>query len=119
MFSTLRSASWLLSLATLASCDYTSKQIGTWDRPRAALIRDYVYLEGGKIQTGAWKDGAWDVATVTITQGALFNLSLHEAFGVYEDSPPAVFQAIPEAAVNNYYLDGYMFASYDEFYAWG
>ncbi|KAK5560134.1 hypothetical protein LTR46_001884 [Exophiala xenobiotica] len=119
MFSTQRYTSWLLSLVALASCDYTSEQIGSWDRPRASLIRDYVYLEGGKIQTGGWKDGAWDVTTVTITQGALFNLSLHEAFGVYEDSAPAVFQSIPEAAVNNFYLDGYMFASYDEFYAWG
>jgi hypothetical protein len=119
MFSTQRYTPWLLSLVALASCDYTSKQIGSWDRPRASLIRDYVYLEGGKIQTGGWKDGAWGVTTVTITQGALFNLSLHEAFGVYEDSAPAVFQSIPEAAVNNYYLDGYMFASYDEFYAWG
>lgn len=118
----LRCVSWILSLAVLASCDYTAKQIAGWDRPRAALIRDYVYLEGGKIQTGAWNDntGQWvNPQTVSVTQGALFNLSLHEAFGVNEGDDPANFQSIPEAGVDNFYLDGFMFASYNEFYAWG
>ncbi|KAK6382138.1 hypothetical protein LTS17_004023 [Exophiala oligosperma] len=122
MFLMLRCVSWILSLAVLASCDYTAKQIAGWDRPRAALIRDYVYLEGGKIQTGAWNDntGQWvNPQTVSVTQGALFNLSLHEAFGVNEGDDPANFQSIPEAGVDNFYLDGFMFASYNEFYAWG
>ncbi|KIW15369.1 hypothetical protein PV08_05415 [Exophiala spinifera] len=122
MLLVLRYASWLLSLAVLASCDYTSKQIASWQRPRASLIRDYVYLEGGKIQTGSWDNQLqmWNTDdVVTTTQGALFNLSLHKPFGANEGDDPAVFQSIPEVAVNNFYVDGFMFASYDEFYAWG
>ena len=109
----------LLYAASGVICDLTSEQIGTWDRPRAAVIRDYVYLEGGKMQTGSWEDGSWNVSTVTITNGALFNLSLHRGFGLLDDSPPALFEPILEAAVDNFYLDGFMFADYDEFYAWG
>jgi hypothetical protein len=128
MSSTLRYTSLLglLSLATMASSgfvtNYTSRQIAAWDRPRAAQIRDYVYLEGGDLQTGQFKNGAWDPSTLDLvnpTEGLLFNLSLHRAFGVDEGSPPAVFQAIPEPSITNYYFDGYMFADYNEFYAWG
>lgn len=119
MFSLSQYLTLLLCAASAVIGDLTSEQIGTWDRPRAALIRDYVYLEGGKMQTGAWENGSWVVKTVSITNGALFNLSLHRAFDLTEDGPSATFESILEPAVNNFYLDGYMFADYDEFYAWG
>jgi hypothetical protein len=109
----------LLPLISLVSCDFTSRQIGSWDRPRAALIRDHFYLEGGWMQTGSYKDGAWQVNTVKSSEGLLFKLSMNESFGISWDSPPAIFESINEGPVDNYYMDGFMFADYDEFYAYG
>ncbi|OAP54494.1 hypothetical protein AYL99_10942 [Fonsecaea erecta] len=43
---------------------------------------------------------------------------MHDAFDTTKANP-AIFQSINEGPISNYYLDGYMFADYDEFYAYG
>ncbi|EXJ71228.1 uncharacterized protein A1O5_05034 [Cladophialophora psammophila CBS 110553] len=43
---------------------------------------------------------------------------MHEPFDTTKANP-AIFQSINEGPISNYYLDGYMFADYDEFYAYG
>ncbi|KIW36637.1 uncharacterized protein PV06_11149 [Exophiala oligosperma] len=118
----MKSTVWVYILVKKVICNFGSHEIAYWDRPRAALIRDNIYLEGGWMQTGTWKDGAWDLeslATVSPSYGMLFKLSLHNSFGTRAEDPPAWFEQIPEGGVKNYYLDGYMFADDDEFYAWG
>ncbi|KIX01879.1 uncharacterized protein Z518_09606 [Rhinocladiella mackenziei CBS 650.93] len=90
----------------------TARDFVSWDRPRAALIRDHVYLEGGRIH-----HNLTDI--VTSSDGFLFKLNLHRSFGISGDSPPAVFESIDEGPITNYYVDGFMFADYDEFYAYG
>ncbi len=113
---------WLLLLPRLVIGDLTSNEIAYWDRPRAALIRDNVYIEGGWMKTGTWKDGAWDIDSLTTansSNGMLFKLDMHSPFCISTDESPAMFESIPEDGVQNYYMDGYMFANYDEFYAWG
>lgn len=117
----MHSGIWLLLLPRLVIGDFTSNEIASWDRPRAALIRDNVYIEGGWMKTGTWKDGAWDIDSLTTansSNGMLFKLDMHSPFGISTGEPPAMFESIPEAGVQNY-IDGYMFADYDEFYAWG
>ena len=109
----------LLPLISLSSSDFTSREIGSWDRPRAALIRDNFYLEGGWLQTGFYQNGQWNVTTVKSDEGILFKLSMNKSFGISWDSPPAIFESINEGPVENPYLDGFMFADYDEFYAYG
>ena len=121
MSSTLQYGAWLLSLASLVASNFTAPEIASWDRPRAAVIRDNVYIEGGWMQTGNWTNGAWNprLTTVNPTDGMLFKLNLHRPFDISQHGTPALFETIPEYAVQNYYLDGHMFADYDEFYAWG
>jgi hypothetical protein len=122
MSSILRYGAWLLPLVCLVASNFTSNEIASWDRPRAAVIRDNVYIEGGWLQTGNWTNGAWDtksLTTVNPTDGMLFQLSLHQPFDIAWDGKPALFQTIPEYAVQNFYMDGFMFADYNEFYAWG
>ncbi|KAI1618696.1 hypothetical protein EDD36DRAFT_39575 [Exophiala viscosa] len=111
---------WLFALAVLVRCNYTSLQIGMWDRPRAAIIRYYVYLEGGQLQTGIWNEtsASWD-GIATIQKGALFSLNLNQSFNVNDDNSPALFVSMDETQVTDFYVDGAMFADYDEFYAWG
>lgn len=122
MISGAQHSPWLLAFAALVSGNYTSSQVGTWDRPRAAIIRDHVYLEGGKLQTGTWNEteGTWDnIQTMTVSNGVLFNLNLHQPFNVSDPKAPALFVSMDETQVNNYFVDGAMFADYNEFYAWG
>ena len=120
MSSILQYGAWVLALASLVAGNYTSHGISSWDRPRAAVIRDDVYVEGGWLQTGEWQDGAWgSVETVNPTVGMLFKLSLRQSFDMFADGTPARFESIVEGAIQNFYLDGYMFADYNEFYAWG
>ncbi|KIX95117.1 uncharacterized protein Z520_09033 [Fonsecaea multimorphosa CBS 102226] len=119
MFSILQCSAWVFTLFSLVLCDHNSSNIGLWDRPRAALIRDHVYLEGGYMQTGVWSNGAWkSLASATSSEGFLYKLSMHDAFDTTKANP-ALFQSINEGPISNYYLDGYMFADYDEFYAYG
>lgn len=59
-----KSTVWIYTLFNEAICNFTSHEIAYWDRPRAALIRDNIYLEGGWMQTGTWKDGAWDLESL-------------------------------------------------------
>ena len=109
----------LFPLISLVSCDLTSRQIASWDRPRAALIRDDFYLEGGLINNGSYKGGKWQWSAFKSSEGLLFKLSMNKSFGISWDSPPAVFESINEGPVDNFYMDGFMFADYDEFYAYG
>jgi hypothetical protein len=110
----------LLSLAGIVAANFTSPEIGFWDRPRAALIRDNVYVEGGWLQTGNWTNGEWkNLEAYNPTDGLLFKLSLNRTFDISRHDSPALFETIPEYSVQNFYLDGYMFADYDELYAWG
>ncbi|OAL30939.1 hypothetical protein AYO20_08524 [Fonsecaea nubica] len=119
MLSILHYGAWVLTLAGVVLCDHNSSNIGLWDRPRVALIRDNVYLEGGYMQTGVYTNGVWDsLESSTSSQGFLYKLSLHEPFDTTKANP-AIFQSINEGPLSNYYLDGYMFADYDEFYAYG
>ncbi|EXJ59283.1 hypothetical protein A1O7_06715 [Cladophialophora yegresii CBS 114405] len=117
MSSILQYGTWLLPFVSLVVANFTSNELASWNRPRAALIRDNVYLEGGWLQTGNWTSGAWDAKTLSPTDGLLFKLSMNRTFDITDN--PAFFETIPEDAVQNFYLDGYMFADYDEFYAWG
>ncbi|KAK4938510.1 hypothetical protein LTR10_021042 [Elasticomyces elasticus] len=120
MVPTTRHLLWLSAFAVLASCDYTSLQIGAWDRPRAAIIRDHVYLEGGNPSIGTWNGATWTIGpSITVSNGVLFNLSLHQPFNVSDKQAPALFTSMIETEVGNYYVDGAMFADYNEFYAWG
>ena len=119
MSSVLLAGGGLFAFFGLALCDQNSSNIAFWDRPRVAIIRDHVYLEGGYMQTGVWDKGAWsNTENVVSTQGFLYNLSLHEPFDTTKANP-AIFQSMNEGYINNYYLDGYMFADYDELYAYG
>ncbi|KIW31241.1 uncharacterized protein PV07_02905 [Cladophialophora immunda] len=119
MLSLLQCSAWVLTLFGFAFCDHNSANIGLWDRPRAALIRDNVYLEGGYMQTGIYVNGTWNsLESSTSSEGFLYKLSMHDAFDTTKANP-AVFQSINEGPISNYYLDGYMFADYDEFYAYG
>ncbi|KAJ9602122.1 hypothetical protein H2200_013482 [Cladophialophora chaetospira] len=116
---TLFACAWLLALVDLVSCDQNSSNIGFWDRPRAAIIRDHVYLEGGYMQTGVFESGVWSDLKIThSTDGFLYKLSLHESFDTTAANP-AIFQSIDEGPVTNFYFDGFMFADYDELYAYG
>ncbi|OCT52343.1 hypothetical protein CLCR_08082 [Cladophialophora carrionii] len=120
MSSILQHVAWLLPFVSLVVANFTSHEIASWNRPRAALIRDNVYIEGGWIQTGNWTNGEWDtktLETVNPTDGQLFKLSMNQSFDINDN--PALFETIPEFAVQNFYMDGYMFADYNEFYAWG
>lgn len=108
----------ILLLVPLVSCDYNSSEICAWDRPRAALIRDHVYLEGGWLQL-AVNGSCKKPATAQTTIGYLFNLSLHKPFDISLPDTPALFGSIDEGVLTDFYFDGYMFADYDEFYAWG
>ncbi|KAK5188130.1 hypothetical protein LTR92_011731, partial [Exophiala xenobiotica] len=118
----MHSSITLFLLPGLVISNVTSNEIAYWDRPRAALIRDNVYIEGGWMQTGTWKDGGWDIDSLTTansSNGMLFKLDMHSPFGISTGQSPAMFESIPEDGVQNYYIDGYMFADYNEFYAWG
>ena len=122
MSSLLLCGASLLSLVSVVAGNFTATEIAFWDRPRAAIIRDNVYIEGGWLQTGNFTNGSWDLkslATFNPSDGLLFSLSLNQSFDIATDGTPALFETIPEYAVQNFYLDGYMFADYDEFYAWG
>ena len=123
MSSILQYGAWLLPIVSLVAANFTAPEIAYWDRPRAAVIRDNVYIEGGLIKTGNWTDkGGWDKAsleTYNPTDGLLFTLSLNRSFDISSDSTPALFTTIPEYAIQNFYMDGFMFADYDELYAWG
>ena len=116
-----QSGAWLFAFISLVGCNYTAHQIAYWDRPRAALIRDNVYVEGGLLQTAVLKNGLWsgNPAIAETGDGLLFKLSMHKSFDIFADGTPAFFETIPEYSVTNFYLDGFMFADYDEFYAWG
>src|SRR5690348_10291554 len=114
MSSILQCGAWLLSLISLVAGNFTAHEIASWNRPRAALIRDNVYVEGGWMQTGNWSKEGWDVKslqTVNPTEGMLFQLSMNRTFDI--NDTPARFDSIPEYAVQNFYMDGYMFADYD------
>ncbi|KAJ9493569.1 hypothetical protein H2202_010964 [Exophiala xenobiotica] len=118
----MHSSITLFLLPGLVISNVTSNEIAYWDRPRAALIRDNVYIEGGWMQTGTWKDGGWDIDSLTTansSNGMLFKPDMHSPFGISTGQSPAMFESIPEDGVQNYYIDGYMFADYNEFYAWG
>lgn len=107
----------LLLVLPLAAGDYNSSQVCGWDRPRVAQVRDFIYIEGGWLQVA--QDGNCSHATDAESSiGWLFNLSLHEPFDTSHDSP-AQFQSISEGTQTNFYFDGYMFADYDELYAFG
>lgn len=108
----------LLLLVPLITCDYNSSDICGWNRPRAALVRDYIYVEGGALSIGE-NGSCAKRATPSSSIGWLFNLSLHEPFDISNQDNPASFESISEGAVTYFYLDGYMFADYDELYAWG
>ena len=119
MSSILLARAWLFALFGLALCDHNSSNIAFWDRPRVAVVRDHVYLEGGYMQTGVWEKGAWaDTQTAKSSHGFLYNLSLHVPFDMNKGSP-AIFQSMDEGYINNFYMDGFMFADYDELYAYG
>jgi hypothetical protein len=108
----------ILLLIPLVAGGYNSGEICAWDRPRAALIRDHVYLEGGWLQLG--ENGSCKThSTAKSSIGFLFNLSLHEAFDISSPDTPALFESINEGTLTNFHFDGYMFADYDELYAWG
>lgn len=122
MSSLLKSGACLVAFLSLAVANFTANEIAYWNRPRGSVIRDHVYIEGGWIQTGNWTNGEWDTKSLNTfnpNNGLLFELDLHRPFDNSRDGSPAFFQTIPEYAVTNFYLDGYMFADYNEFYAWG
>ena len=119
MLSILFGSAWLLASVDLVLGDRNSSNIGFWDRPRAALIRDNVYLEGGYMQTGVFENGAWsDLEVTSSADGFLYKLSMHRPFDTTRANP-AIFETVDEGPISNFYFDGYMFADYDELYAYG
>lgn len=79
-------------------------------------------MEGGEQQIGRWSDGVWNInqsAITTISNGVLFDLNLHQPFNISDKNAPALFVTLAETQISNYYVDGAMFADYNEFYAWG
>lgn len=118
MPTSLRLWQCFLLVLPLAAGDYNSSEICAWDRPRVAIVRDHIYLEGGWLQIP--RDGSCKhLETATSSNGWLFNLSLHDSFDISNDDAPALFRSIDEGALSNFYFDGYMFADYDELYAFG
>lgn len=109
----------ILLLVPLVACDdYKSSDVCAWDRPRAALIRDHVYLEGGLLRLA--DNGSCKKSTnAKPTNGYLWSLNLHVPFDISLQDTPALFESIDEGPLKNPYRDGYMFADYDELYAWG
>ena len=108
----------IISLIGVVVSDLTSLEIAQWDRPRGAVIRHDIWLEGGWIQIANWTggdDGKWDGRPTTFKESYLFKLSLNRSFDISDASSPARFQAMATNTVPTEWLDGFMFADYDEF----
>ena len=107
----------LLAFFILSRAELSSWKIAQWDRPRAALIRDNIYLDGGWIMIGNWTDGKW-ADTTDYRKDSILKLNLHEPFDI-KGATPAVFQTVEEGDPQVTWLDGWMFADWDEFYIYG
>lgn len=105
-----------------SACDMDSLGVKLWERPRAALIRHDIYLDGGYAVLGNWNGKSWaldDGETGPSANASVYRLSLNESFELDGDAKPARFMAIPENVKQTAWLDGAMFGDYDEFYVWG
>jgi hypothetical protein len=114
---------FLFLFLRFCSCDLNSLEIASWDRPRAALIRNDIFLEGGQITTGNWSgptgsDLAWPT-TDNVVDSNIYRLSLNESFSLDGTNNPAQFHEVVGGYSAIPWFDGYMFADYDEFYTWG
>lgn len=108
---------YLIAIIDLSRSDLTSREIASWDRPRAALIRNNIYLHGGIIQNGSFIDGDWAESS-SYLDTALFKLSLNDSFDISGDTP-ARFESIWKNNGGTLWLDGFMVADDDEFYTYG
>ncbi|ETN46419.1 uncharacterized protein HMPREF1541_00603 [Cyphellophora europaea CBS 101466] len=107
---------------SLSIYNLTSPEIAAWDKPRGALIRHDIFLEGGFLQKATtWSDSddAWDPAPRTVDDMSLFKLSLNRSFDINDDKAPALFEGLEGNTIGTEWLDGYMFHDDDEFYAYG
>lgn len=112
-------ALFLIAFVDLSASDLTSFQVSSWIGPRAALIRDEIYVNGGELKTSNWTDGKWDpdpkafMGTTTI-----FKMSLKKPFDVDGDTP-AVFESVADDTSASVWVDGFMLADWDEWYTYG
>ena len=109
----------LIASADLSQSDFTSQQLAQWDRPRAALIRDNIFLDGGVIWNGSLTNGKWGQGPEFYSgPTSLFKLSLNESFDI-GGGKPAIFKSVEEGNPSSTWYDGLMIANYDEFYTYG
>ncbi|KAL1960162.1 hypothetical protein VTO42DRAFT_8705 [Malbranchea cinnamomea] len=97
-----------------------------WNQLRANVIRDTVYLDGGKLY---WQRGLSD-GTMTSPQsdgnpdGLIYTLNLGKSFDTSKDNLTSLFETLSKTggAANNIApttADGVMFANDYEFYLYG
>lgn len=105
--------------ARLVLCEpvFTSERIARWNRPRAALIRNNIYLAGGQIDLSDYADGKFG-QNEPYVNSSLLRLSLNESFDI-SGGNPAGFESILEDNLDVTWLDGFMFADWDELYTYG
>lgn len=120
MLPILRKLAWLCLFfcVSLTRSDVTSDQIAAWDRPRSALIRYDIYLEGGILKTGTFNGEKWSPSPTRYEDATLFTLNLNKSFDIHNNKP-AIFKPTDTTISPVPWLDGFMVADYDEFYTYG
>ena len=115
----------LLSRVSCAVDADVTPRLCQWLQPRAAVVRDTLYLDGGVMATYNWNGSGWVensmVTTVSQAEGLLYTLSFNKSFSV-TDNFTVLFEPLQlsgGSSDNPTYRDGFMFADYYEFYTYG
>jgi hypothetical protein len=117
-------ASWFGS----AVGDLTSR-IAFWRQPRAAVVRDTLYLDGGEMGTYLWDTSTKNWATDDNNKvgdtplevsGIVYTLNFNKTFSV-QDSFFTLFDNLTSGPVKNNppFRSGFMFADDYELYTFG
>lgn len=110
----------LLLAAALIPASHAAEQIAYWTNPRAAVLRDQIYIEGGDRFDGS----ATASTRVLPGGGSLYNISLCNAFttAVNETDPnPFLLKQDVTGTESDppFFVGGAMFATDNVFYTYG
>lgn len=104
-------------------------RIATWKQPRAAVVRDTVYLDGGEMNSFLWDSSAlnWTAPGSAIlqtpslqTSGYIYALSLNKTFSVDDDFLKLFSNwTLGPVQLDEPFRSGFMFADDYEFYTFG
>ncbi|EXJ78248.1 hypothetical protein A1O3_09409 [Capronia epimyces CBS 606.96] len=99
-------------------------RLSSWRQPRAAIVRDTLYIDGGDMYNATWDGSAW-VPGVTPQgapqdQGLMYTLFFNKSFHIDTDFWDLFEPLSTGGASNNpLFRNGFMFADDYEFYTYG